>query len=325
MSDNFYLAYPDGELDPRAVQFLTAIAAAGFPPLSELTPPLAREKNIVKAFSSNPVPVADIRNIFIDGPFGEIPLRIYTPEGEGPFPALVYLHGGGWVVGTLDDFDAVCTVLCKNSGYVVVSVGYQLSPEARFPVAIEEGYTALEWLAAEAGSLNADPGLLAVGGDSAGGNMAAVIAMMARDRKGPEVAFQLLICPATNLADTDTPSYRKFGFGIWVPGELMQWYTNHYLENKADIRNSYVSPLLADDLSGLPPAFIVIAEFDILKDEGEAYARRLSQSGAEVEMKVYPGQIHDFVIFGRVMPKAGEALADCCKALKRRYNLANRY
>jgi len=150
MNENFYPAYNGGDLDPQARQFLTAIAAADLPPLSELTPQMARERNIVKAFSSKPVSVALIQDMLIDGPFGEIPLRIYTPEGEGPFPALVYLHGGGWVVGTLDDFNAVCTILCRNSRNVVVSVGYQLSPEARFPVAIEEGYTALEWVADQA-------------------------------------------------------------------------------------------------------------------------------------------------------------------------------
>ncbi len=315
MSEIFYPAYKEGKLDPHASQFLTAIAAADLPPLSELTPKLARERNIVKAFSSKPVPVASIRNILIEGPFGEIPLRIYTPEGEGPFPVLVYLHGGGWVVGTLDDYDAVCTILSSNSGYVVVAVDYQLSPEARFPVALEEGYATLEWVADQADAIDVDLLHIAVGGDSAGGNMATVIALMARDRGGPSVHFQLLICPATNLAETNTLSYRQFGFGLWVPEVLMQWYTNHYLEHPEDVKNPYASPLLARDLSGLPPAFIVIAEFDILRDEAESYGKRLQQSGGDVTMKIYPGQIHDFVIFGKVMPEAEKALADCCRAL----------
>ncbi len=316
MTDIFYPSYQSGELDPRAEQFLTAIAAAGLPPLSELTPQLAREKNIVKAFSLKPVPVASMRDMMIDGPFGEIPIRVYTPEGEGPFPVLLYLHGGGWVVGTLDDYDAVCTILCADSGYLVVSVDYQLSPEARFPVAIEEGYATLEWLADQSDAMNVDPDRIVVGGDSAGANMATVIAMMARDRKGPSIQFQLLICPATNLKDTNTLSYKQFGFGIWVPEELMKWYTSYYLENLADIGNPYVSPLLASNLSDLPPSFIVIAEFDILRDEAEAYGKRLQEAGVNACMKIYPGQIHDFVIFGKVMPKAEKALADCCKALR---------
>lgn len=317
MSDSFYPGYQGGELDPKAKQFLTAIAAAGLPPLSELTPALARERNIVRSFSLDPVPVASVKNLSIDGPFGEIPLRIYTPEGKGPFPALVYLHGGGWVVGTPDDFDAVYSILCRDAGYLVVSVDYQLSPEAKFPVAIEEGYAVLEWLADENTILPVMHERIAIGGDSAGGNMAAVIAMMARDRGGPALAFQLLICPATDLANTDTSSYRQFGFGIWVPSELMQWYTNHYLEDSRELSNPYVSPLLAADLSDLPPAFILIAEFDILRDEAVAYGKRLEAAGVPVEMKIYPGQIHDFIIFGRVMPMAEEALADCCRALKR--------
>ncbi|NQV01943.1 MAG: alpha/beta hydrolase [Bacteroidia bacterium] len=317
MKDLFYPSYHQGELDPQARVFLNAIAAADLPPLSKLTPQIARDRNIVKAFSSKPVPVASIRNMLIDGPFGEIPLRIFTPEGEGPFPALVYLHGGGWVVGALDDYDAICTILCHNSGYVVVSVGYHLSPEARFPVAIEEGYATLEWLATQTDVVSIDPLRLAVGGDSAGGNMAAVIAMMARDREGPVVNFQLLICPVTNLAETDTLSYRQFGSGLWVSEDLMEWYTNHYLENPEDVTNPYASPLLASNLLGLPPAFIVIAEFDIFRDEGEAYAKRLQEAGVDVLAKRYNGQIHDFVIFGKVMSKAGEALTDCCRELKR--------
>jgi len=224
--------------------------------------------------------------------------------------------GGGWVVGTLDDYNGVCTILCADSGYMVVSVDYQLSPEARFPVAVEEGYATLEWLVDQVEVLNINPERIVVGGDSAGANMATVIAMMSRDREGPPIHYQLLICPATNLEDTNTLSYKQFGFGIWVPEELMQWYTNHYVENQEDLGNPYVSPLLASDLTDLPPAFIVIAEFDILRDEAESYGNRLQEAGIPVSMKVYPGQIHDFVIFGRVMPEAKVALADCCKALK---------
>ncbi|MBE0646880.1 MAG: alpha/beta hydrolase [Bacteroidales bacterium] len=316
MNDSFYPAYKAGELDPHARQFITAIAAADLPALAKLTPQLARERNIVKPFSSKPLSVGSIHEIHIDGPFGEIPLRIYTPSGEGPFPALIYLHGGGWVVGELDDYDGVCSVLCHNSDHVVVSVGYQLSPEARFPIALEEGYAVLEWLVDQAETINSSSEHIAVGGDSAGATMATVITMMAREREGPSVNFQLLICPATNLSDTTTLSYKQFGFGLWVPEELMQWYTSHYLENPEEVTNPYVSPLLADDLSDLPPAFIVIAEFDILRDEGEAYGKRLQEAGVSVGMKIYPGQIHDFVIFGKVMPKAEEALADCCRALK---------
>ena len=310
---------PLGEPDADTRQFITAIAAAGLPPLSELTPELARERNIVKAFSIKAEQVSDIQDAMVPGQLGEIPVRIYTPEGEGPFPILLYMHGGGWVVGTLDDFDSICRFLCARSGYKVVSVDYSLSPEAKFPVALEEGYSVLQWAVDQASSLDIDPHRIAVGGDSAGATMAAVLALMARDRKGPDLLFQLLICPATNLAQMDTSSYKLFNKGIWLPEAMMDWYIEQYVANPQEVNNPYVSPLLEPDLTHLPPAFILTAEFDVLRDEGEEYAKRLQEAGVEATWKRYPGQIHDFIIFGRVLRKAKEALTDCCNEL-RKYN-----
>lgn len=316
MNDPFYQQYMNGSLDPQAKLFLTAIAAAGLPPLQELTPQLARERNIVRSFSIKPVEVALVTDHTIPGPEREIPVRCYYPKGEGPFPALLYFHGGGWMVGTLDDFDAVCRYVCREAGVAVVNIDYQLAPEGKFPVAIEEGYAILQWLSSHGLTWKIDPEKLMVGGDSSGGNIAAVVCQMARDRKSRMPVFQWLICPATDLLHMDTQSYRVFGYGMWVPVDLMNWYISHYLTDMKEKANPYVSPLLASDLSGLPPAFVVLAEFDLLHDEGLAYARRLSESGVPVSWKCYPGQIHDFVIFGRIMKMALQALDDGCREIR---------
>lgn len=316
MDDLYYTSYSEGKPDADTIRFITAIAAAGLPPVSELTPEMARQRNMVRAFSIKAEPIGKVHDKVIPGPYGDIPFRIYTPEGDGPFPLLLYMHGGGWVVGTLNDFDSVCRLLCAGSGYMVVSVDYQLAPEAKFPVAIEEGYTVLKWISDQAPSMGADPGRIAVGGDSAGATMAAVLALMARDRKGPDLFFQLLICPATNLSQMDTSSYNSFSKGIWLSEEMMDWYIDHYLSKPEEANNPYVSPLLESDLSKLPPAFILTAEFDVLRDEAEEYAKRLQQAGVEVKWKRYTGQIHDFVIFGKVLYKAKEALNDCCVELR---------
>jgi acetyl esterase len=320
MDDPFYDQYPNGSLDPQARLFLTAIAAAGLPPLHELTPELARKRNIVQAFSIKPIPVSLVKNEQISGSLRSIPVRCYFPEGDGPFPAMIYFHGGGWMVGTLDDFDPVCRYICRNANIAVVAVDYQLAPEGKFPTAIEEGYTVLNWLSENGISWNIDPAKLIVGGDSSGGNIAAVLCLMAKDRNGPMPVFQWLICPATDLLHMDTASYHSFGHGMWVPVDLMNWYIDHYLNDLKEKADPYVSPFLAGDLSGLPPAFVVLAEFDLLHDEGIAYAKKLKQAGVEVSWKCYPGQIHDFVIFGRIMKKAVQALEDGCNEIRRILN-----
>ncbi|MFH1160863.1 MAG: alpha/beta hydrolase, partial [bacterium] len=265
-----YPTYTEGELDPQAIQFLTAIAVAELPPLADLTPQLARERNIVDAFMSRSALEIIPSENEIPGPYGSIPLRIFTPSGEGPFPVLIYFHGGGWVVGKAREFDPLCGALCHGAHCIIVSVDYRLAPECKFPVALEEGYAVLQWLALHAAEIGAEPARIAVGGDSAGGNMAAVLAQLSKTRKGPPLVFQLLICPATNLTDFENRSYRDFGTGIWLPVELMKWYINQYIQMPEDVMNPLVSPILAEDLSGLPPAFILTAEFDVLRDEAEA-------------------------------------------------------
>ena len=295
-------------LHPQAQQFLADLAAAGMPPIGSL--PVAETRQAfagVAAFGGPPEKMANVEDRRIPGPDGEIPVRIYTPETKGPAPVLVYFHGGGWVIGTFETHDGVCRHLAKQSGAVVVSVDYRLAPEHKFPAAAEDCYAATLWVAENGRSIGADPRRLAVGGDSAGGNLAAVVSLMARDRGKPKIGFQLLIYPVTDHG-YDTPSYLENAEGYLLTRESMRWFWNHYLTGERDAANSYASPLRAKDLSGLPPAMVVTAEFDPLRDEGEAYAERLRQAGVPVKMKRYEGLIHGFFSMTGVFDQAREAV-----------------
>ena len=240
--------------------------------------------------------VAKIENLNIEGPSGKITIRIYTPEGEGLFPILVYLHGGGFVLGSLDTCDYVCSYFANRVGCVVVSVDYRLAPKYKFPAAVEDVYAAAQWTAANADLINGDPTRIAVGGQSAGGNLAAVLCLMARDRGGPPLVFQLLVCPPTNVASLETASYREFAKGPGLTKSRHIWFRKKYLKSKKDWENPYVSPLLADDLSNLPPALVITAEFDALRDEGEAYANRLRQEGVPARYLRCAGRSHSDVM-----------------------------
>jgi len=224
----------------------------------------------------------------------QIPARVYIPREGEDLPVLVFFHGGGWVLGDLDSVDSLCRSLANAADCVVVSVEYRLAPEHKFPAAVEDAYSATKWTANSATSFSGDPRRIAVGGDSAGGNLAAAVSLMARDKHGPPIVFQLLIYPATNHA-FDTTSYSDNAEGYWLSKDDMRWFWNHYLRDELDGRNPYASPSRAADLSSLPPAFVITAEFDPLKDEGEAYAARLRECGVLVKITRYDGMIHDFV------------------------------
>jgi acetyl esterase len=238
-------------------------------------------------------PVAKVEDLPIAGPGGPIPVRIYTPEGSGPFPVYVYFHGGGWVIGDLDSQDADCRAVANGAACVVVSVNYRHAPEHKFPAAVEDAYRATQWVADNAGSLAGDAARLAVGGMSAGGNLAAVVALMARDRGSPRIVYQVLTVPVMNYA-FDTESYRENGEGYVLTRQAMEWFWAHYLATPADGTNPYASPLRAPDLRGLPPAFVVTAEYDPLRDEGRAYAERLREAGVAVSYECYGGMLHMF-------------------------------
>ena len=267
-------------LDPEIKAVLDM--AADLPPLTGGTPAQARAQfeTLIKAMrGGTPVePVAKVADRPISGPGGSIPIRVYAPGGAGPFPLLMFFHGGGWVLGDLESHDAVCRMLTNQAGCVTVSVDYRLAPEAKFPAAAEDCYAATKWAAANAGAIDADSSRVAIAGDSAGGNLAAVVALMARDRGGPRLVYQLLIYPAIDPA-SDAPSQRENATGYLLTHADMVWFWDHYLDSPRDVANPYANPLKAKSLAGLPPAMVVTAGFDPLRDEGEDYSAALKEAG----------------------------------------------
>ena len=281
-------------LDPQAQTFLDQLAALNAPPINQLPPELARQEPRALLGLAQPEPVAEVENRTIPGPQGDIPVRIYTPEGKGPFPVLVFFHGGGWVICDLDTHDEACRSLANGTPCIVVSVDYRLAPEHKFPAAVDDCYAAAQWAARNAASLNGDSSRIAVGGDSAGGNLTAVIAQLARDRGEPSLVFQLLIYPAVNF-NADTPSSREMADGYFLTRDDMIWFMNHYLNSPDDKNSPLASPALTADLSGLPPALVITAEYDPLRDEGEQYGQKLKDAGVPVTTSRYNGMIHGFV------------------------------
>jgi acetyl esterase len=244
-----------------------------------------------------PLPsVLDVRNLQIDGPGGPLALRVIRPQGfaGGPAPVLVYFHGGGWVLGNLNSHESVCRALANESKSIVVAVDYRLAPENPFPAAAEDAHAAVSWVAGHAAEISGDPARVAVGGDSAGGNLAAAACLMAKDRRGPQIASQVLAYPITNC-DFNTTSYEQFAKGYFLTRDEMQWYWDQYVPSPDARLNPYASPCLRRDLDGLPPALVITAECDVLRDEGEAYAKQLESAGNEVQLSRYPGMIHGFI------------------------------
>jgi acetyl esterase len=284
-------------LDLENKAFLEQLAAQGGPHPAELPPSEVRQFFRVMTANIPREPVAKVEDRKIPGPAGEIPVRIYVPEGQGPFGALVYFHGGGWVIGDLETHDPVCRALANAAGCIVVSVDYRLAPEHKFPAAVEDCFAATKWVAENAGSLGGDPDRIAVGGDSAGGNLAAVVSLLARDQGGPRLRHQLLVYPVTEY-DASTPSAIEFGEGYFLDRRFMLWFWGHYLRNEADRSDPRAAPLHASDLRGLPSALVITAEYDPLRDEGEAYAARLNEAGVPVTCIRFQGQLHGFFTFG---------------------------
>ena len=303
-------------LDPQAQQILEEAAALGLPAYQDLSPAAARKQMLASAPPVEPLlSVKKVEDRRIPGAVDDIPTRLYYPSGDPPFPVLVYFHGGGWVIGDLDTHHSFCHALAKTSGCLVVSVDYRLAPEHRFPAAVEDAYAATKWVAQNAAVIQADPERLAVGGDSAGGHLAAVAALMARDRNGPRINLQVLIYPITDF-NFDTPSYIENGEGFMLTRDLMKWFWHHFIENDRDADHPYVSPLRASTLSDLPEAFIVTAEYDPLRDEGEAYGKRLLEAGVNVRLSRYPGMMHAFIRMTARLDKAKVALDEVAGRLR---------
>ena len=303
------------QLDPQAEALLQQMAQMNLPPLHTLTPTQAREMmRGMSALSGEPEVVANVENLTIPGPGGRIPVRIYTPRGDGPFPTLVFFHGGGWVICDLDTHDNLCRSLTNRACCVVVSVDYRLAPEHKFPAAVEDAYAATQWVANNAHRINGDPARIAVGGDSAGGNLAAVVAIMARDQDGPALTYQLLIYPATDVSSANTDSHRNYADGYFLTRGDGEWFCGHYLNCEEDRLHHRASPLLAPDLSGLPPALVITAEFDVLRDEGESYAKRLKKAGVSVKCTRYKGMIHGFMSMDGLLNQAGTGIEEASAA-----------
>jgi acetyl esterase len=310
-------------LHPQVVALLDRLKQSTLPPYYDVPPVVARRlyRDSRAALAPSPPAVEFSRLLLAPSADGPVAVRHYRPEGATPgaaLPALLYFHGGGWVIGDLDTHDVVCRMLAAGAGCTVFSVEYRKAPEAPFPAAVDDCFAATEYIASNASALGVDRTRIAVGGDSAGGNLAAVTAILARDRGGPALSFQLLIYPATDQR-MGFPSIERNGKGYLLTKEAMHYFRRHYLPRTEDWSDWRASPLLAETLSGLPPALVVTAGYDPLVDEGRAYAERLVRDGVPTEYCDYPDMMHGFITMGRVLDTATAALNHCAGALRARW------
>lgn len=305
-------------LHPEVRALLEVGDARGLPPIESLSPEEARAQRnqSMQAMAGDAAELGRVEDVEIPGPGGALPLRVYALDEVGPRPALVYFHGGGFVVANLETHDAVCRSLAQQSGAVVIAVDFRLAPEHKFPAAVDDAYAATVWVAENAEQIGVDRRCISVGGDSAGGELAAVVCMRCRQAGGPALAAQVLIYPLTDLSSCDSGSYRDFARGYWLTRAAMLWFRAHYLPSAESGLDPEASPLLARDLSGLPPALVITAEFDPLRDEGEAYARRLEEAGVPVTLSRYPGMVHGFVLMRGILTSGREAIRETAEFLK---------
>ncbi|MFO1243793.1 MAG: alpha/beta hydrolase [Ramlibacter sp.] len=307
-------------LDPQARALLDLIRERGIPSTHELSPAEARKAYRDRRGYSQPAPpdVASVRDFPVPGPAGALLLREYRPAGSAPgqaLPALVYFHGGGWVIGDLDTHDVLCRSLANGAGCAVYAVDYRMGPEHRFPAAVDDALAATRWILASAGALAIHPARVAVGGDSAGGNLAAAVTLALRDAGDAlQPAFQLLIYPATDMRGTSA-SHHENGSGYLLTRDVIDYFQGHYLDatQYADWR---ASPLLAASHAGLPPALVLTAGFDPLRDEGLAYANALSAAGVPTQYVCFSRQIHGFILMGRIIDEANTAVRLCADVLR---------
>lgn len=295
------------------------LAALGTPPLGTVPAPEARLAAAARPLPQG-APVARVENRAVPGPAGDIPVRIYYPSEQTPLPVLVWYHGGGWVLGSLDGSDHTCRELANTAGCIVVSVDYRLAPEHKFPACPDDCEAAYSWVCENAASLGGDPRRVAVGGDSAGGNLAAVVSLRARDGGRPLPVFQLLIYPVTD-SDFTRPSYVSNAEGYQLTLVSMQWFWEQYVSSVEEMEHPHAAVLRAADLHGLPPALIVTAEFDPLRDEGEAYGQRLREAGVPATISRYDGMIHGFFGQFTVIDKGRVAMHEASEALKQAFAL----
>lgn len=317
-------------LDPQMQAVINELMELEAPKITDMTPFNARQTSplmiavqTVASKQGKPAiePVFNIAHRLIPGgPGQQLLIRIYQPAGEGPFPALVYFHGGGWVIANLDTYDSSCRALTNAANCAVISVAYRQAPEYKFPAAPMDAFAAYQWVLNNASSIRVDPNRVAVGGESAGGNLATVTALMARDRGVQLPVHQMLIYPITNYA-FDTSSYKEFVNAMLLNTPTMQWFFRYYLRRDADGANPYVSPLRAN-VVGLPPATVITAEVDPLRDEGEAYGRYLQNLGVNATVTRYAGVTHEFFSMAGVLDKAKQAVTEAATGLKQAFGTA---
>ena len=307
-------------IDPEARAYLDHMASLGLPPLAEQGAVEARRLNSLRAASlaGEVEEVAHVEDRHLPGPGGSISFRLYSPAPDRTLPALLYIHGGGWVVGDLDTHDSVCRAIARRAECVVLALDYRLAPEDPFPAAVEDAWAGLSWLADHATDLGADAGRIAVGGDSSGGNLSAVLAQRSRDRGGSKLAAQVLIYPVTDC-DFDTDSYRDAATGYGLTRESMLWYWNQYLPDESKRVSPDASPLRAPDLSELPPALVITCKLDPLASEGAAYAEALRSAGVRVEHIIESDMIHGYIRMGGVVSRARKSWDDCARFLRREF------
>jgi len=305
-------------LHPQVVALLERASKSPLPAYYDVPPAVARRlyRDTRGALTPDPPAVESVQLLMAPGP---VPVRAYRPKGAGKdevLPALVYFHGGGWVIGDLDTHDVVCRTLANGARCAVFSVEYRKAPESPFPAAVDDCFSALSFVFSSSNSLKINSKQIAVAGDSAGGNLAAVMALMARDAGGPAISFQVLIYPGCDQRMAH-PSIKRNGEGYLLTEKSMLYFRSHYLPNQKDWTDWRASPLLAKSLKGLPPAYVFTAGFDPLVDEGKEYAERMQKEGVQVEYKNYADMVHGFITMGRVLDTANTALADCARALKK--------
>jgi len=310
-------------LHPQARALMDLMVERGVPPTHTLAPAEARRLYRERRSYTQPVApeMAAVRELGASGPHGAIPLRLYRPLGSAAteaLPVLVYFHGGGWVIGDLDTHDTLCRELAQGSGACVIAVDYRMGPEHRFPAAVDDALAATRWVHRNASELGIDPARIAIGGDSAGGNLAAVVAIAARDDGTLPIVFQLLVYPATDQHYV-TASHTANGQGYMLTTDTMVYFRGHYIAEPAQYDDWRASPLRRPDLGGLPPAFVLTAGYDPLRDEGLAYAQRLTEAGNRCAQVCFERQIHGFLTMGRVIDEANVAVALCAAVLRREF------
>ena len=303
-------------LDPQARAVLEKRKSSGYPALNAESPLELKRESFNLTWREAGPEVHSVINRMIPGPDGDIPIRIYVPKSGGPFPALILFHGGGFVFGNIDTYDGNARRLAMGVGCIVISVGYRLAPEHKFPSAVEDSYSVTNWVFGNADKINVDKKKIAVGGDSAGANLATVVALMARDKDGPTLCLQVLVCPAT---DRNFPS-ANFDESE-IPKGNKDWWWNEYLRDESDASHPYACPMQAESFDRLPEALVITSEFDELRDEGEAYAERLKQAGIATTCTRYTGMFHVFHMYPDSIEAARLALNQQCSALKNAFNL----